>query len=631
MNGMQLEVAADHLRAAQLFDEQRRRIHGRTDRLFAVLMVIQWLFGIVAAVWISPRTWAGQQSWVHVHVWTAVFLGGVIAALPFALALWRPGETSTRHTIAVAQMLFSALLIHLTGGRIETHFHVFGSLAFLAVYRDNRVLLTGTIVVALDHFLRGVYWPQSVFGILASSPWRWVEHAAWVLFEDAFLVYACRQSLSDMRATAGYNAELESSNIRVETEVKDRTRELQKATEQAQAANRAKSEFLANMSHEIRTPMTAILGFVETLSEPDLSDSDRLNALFTVRRNGDHLLAVINDILDLSKIDAGRLDVERIAYSPCRIVAEILSLMRPRAERKGLFFEVEYAGAVPKVIQTDPVRLRQILMNLSGNAIKFTETEGVRLIVRFVPGDVPLMEFDVQDTGIGVAAEEVERLFRPFSQADSSTSRRFGGTGLGLVISKRLAQLLGGDVVLVRSQRDVGTLVRATVSAGPSAGACMTQDPQMETVLLTAESSQPRKSAPRLQCRVLLAEDGIDNQLLVTQVLTRAGAHVTVMENGRLAVDAAMAAAGRGEPFDLVLMDMQMPVMDGYQATSLLRAKGYRGKIVALTAHAMSGDRDKCLHAGCDDFATKPIDRRRLIETVYRHTASLQPTETAMA
>src|SRR6266852_3559459 len=215
-------------RSACLFQEHQRKIIHQTSHLFAYLMIVQWVGGVVAALVITPHTWDGTTSTIHLHVWAALVLGATISSLPIFLAFTRPCHTSTRHVIAVAQMLTSALLIHITGGRIETHFHVFGSLAFLAFYRDWRVFIPATIVVAADHFVRGVYWPQSVFGILAPSPWRWVEHAAWVLFENVFLIQACLQTTKEMRADAAKQAELEATR------------------EAAEAASRAKSEFLAN-------------------------------------------------------------------------------------------------------------------------------------------------------------------------------------------------------------------------------------------------------------------------------------------------------------------------------------------------------------------------------------------------
>ncbi|MCI0536896.1 MAG: PAS domain-containing protein, partial [Verrucomicrobiales bacterium] len=217
------------------FQESQTSIHKRTDHLFAPLMVLQWLAGIAAALWISSKTWSGSSSQTHWHVWAAIFLGGLINSLPVFLAWRQPGRTLTRHTIAVAQMLTSALLIHLTGGRIETHFHVFGSLAFLAFYRDWRVLISATVVVALDHFLRGVFWPQSVFGILSPSPWRWVEHAGWVLFEDTFLLISIRQSLKEMFEVSRRRANLESLNTEIERKVAERTAEVTAAQKEIQA------------------------------------------------------------------------------------------------------------------------------------------------------------------------------------------------------------------------------------------------------------------------------------------------------------------------------------------------------------------------------------------------------------
>ncbi|HEX3560770.1 MAG TPA: diguanylate cyclase [Pyrinomonadaceae bacterium] len=215
-------------RVIELFTEHRQSIFRRTDRMFAALMAIQWLAGIAAALWISPKTWAGPYSQTHIHVWAAVFLGGAISLFPISLALLRPGETSTRYVIATAQMLMSSLLIHLTGGRIETHFHVFGSLAFLAFYRDWRVLIPATVVVAADHFLRGMFWPESVYGVLAVSNWRWLEHAGWVLFEDTFLFIAIRRGMSEMCDIAERTAQGERLNEGLEQRVTERTTELEK-------------------------------------------------------------------------------------------------------------------------------------------------------------------------------------------------------------------------------------------------------------------------------------------------------------------------------------------------------------------------------------------------------------------
>ncbi len=422
----------------------------------------------------------------------------------------------------------------------------------------------------------------------------------------------------------------EAEREKLNQELISRNEALRAAQRAADDANQAKSEFLANMSHEIRTPMTAILGFAENLLDTALSDSQRFDAIHTIRRNGDHLLGIINDVLDLSKIEAGKMSIERVRCSPCQFVEEVASLIQVRAAAKKLVFHREFIGPIPETIETDPTRLRQILINLIGNAIKFTSDGGVRLVTRLVGAgeDNAVLQFDVIDTGVGMEPKQAERLFEPFAQADASHTRKFGGTGLGLVISKRLAQALGGDVVIADSQPGQGTCFRATVATGPLDNVTMLSEQQIAMAAAAPHDEAARQlpSTARLDCRILLAEDGLDNQRLITFVLEKAGAAVTVAENGAIALDASLAARDQGRPFDVILMDMQMPVMDGYEATRLLRRGDYSGPIIALTAHAMASDRQKCLDAGCDDYTTKPIDRRALVETIREH---VEPCPTA--
>jgi PAS domain S-box-containing protein len=404
-------------------------------------------------------------------------------------------------------------------------------------------------------------------------------------------------------------------------------------------ANLAKSEFLANMSHEIRTPMSAILGYADLLLAPDQSISDRHNAVNVIRRNGDHLLTVINDILDLSKIEAGEMTVESIACSPHKIISEVTSLMRGRASERGLQFELKVEGAIPETIQTDPTRLRQILINLTGNAVKFTESGKVGLVAKLVdPPDSPnpRMRFEVVDSGIGMTAEQMQRLFQPFMQADNSTTRRFGGTGLGLTISRKLAQSLGGDIS-VESAPGQGSIFAVTVAAGSLAGVKMHSNFTESLSDSDALVSPVTPTRTLLNGRILLAEDGHDNQALLGAYLRKAGAEVTVAENGRIACQKVADAMGaKDEPgFDLVLMDMQMPELDGYGATSKLRSMGYRGPIIALTANAMATDRAKCLQAGCTDYMSKPVKREDFLRTVHRHlvnameSAATEPVKSA--
>jgi PAS domain S-box-containing protein len=389
----------------------------------------------------------------------------------------------------------------------------------------------------------------------------------------------------------------------------------------AEAASRAKSLFLANMSHEIRTPMTAILGYADLLTAPELEEAERHQCVETIRRNGQHLLQIINDVLDVSKIEAGRMSVERIACAPRQIVEDVAALMAVRSADKGLSFDVRYAGPIPQTIQSDPTRLRQVLMNLIGNAIKFTSEGGVSLAVYLEPADKGRsrsMRFEVSDTGIGLTEAQQESLFQPFVQADATTTRKFGGTGLGLAISKRLAEMLGGDIA-VRSQPNRGSTFSLTIETGDLAGVPMMESPRSHVMASSPASTRRWNQTLRLSGRVLVAEDGHDNRVLISYHLRNAGLDVTVVENGVLARDQAMQAKLNHLPFDLILTDMQMPELDGYGMAQELRAAGYRGPIVALTAHAMEGDREKCISAGCDDVVLKPIELETFMATVRRY------------
>jgi len=501
---------------------------------------------------------------------------------------------------------------------------------FYALFRTSAEEVGG-YVMAPEEYARRFLFPDDVsilaeetgMAVAASDPnfSRQLEHR--IRYADgetgymAVRFFIVKDELGRTIKTYGANQDI--------TERKRAEESLRLAKRRAESANRAKSEFLANMSHEIRTPMTAILGFVDMLLEQgNLKNNppERLEAAQAVKRNGEYLLALINDILDLSKIEAGKMTVERIECRPCEIIADVISLMRVRADAKKIPFDIEYDGAIPETIQTDPTRVRQALINLIGNAVKFTETGSVRLVTRFADGREPVMEFEIVDTGLGMSPEQVARLFQPFCQGDSSTTRKFGGTGLGLALTKRFAEMLGGNAAMVDTQEGRGTRMRLTIATGPLDGVAMLDDPMSTTLVNTTATSPAPMDGEQMVlqgCRILLAEDGPDNQRLIAHMLKRAGAEVTLHENGKLAADAALSAFAENRPFDLILMDMQMPVMDGYEATALLRREGYTGPIVALTAHVMSGDRDKCIQAGCDGYASKPINRVQLITTISKH------------
>jgi signal transduction histidine kinase/CheY-like chemotaxis protein len=425
-------------------------------------------------------------------------------------------------------------------------------------------------------------------------------------------VFDLAESFNEMILMIGdRHQSLDAMNQRLAAEIK----RADSLARQAQEGTEAKSEFLANMSHEIRTPITAILGNADLMLDENLGLATQ-EYVAVIKRNGEHLLGLINDILDLSKVEAGKLSIEPTRCSPVQLAADVVSLMHVRAEVKQLRLETNFVGPLPETVFTDPLRLRQVLVNLVGNAIKFTDQGEVRLTVRLASdGNSTRLCFDVTDTGIGMKEEQIAKLFQPFSQVDASAARRFSGTGLGLCISNRLVEAMGGNIE-VCSVPGCGSTFTVTIGLGPLGDTQMVQNIR-ETLLdcpLSAPTATPEKTV--LHGRILLAEDGIDNQRLLLLMLRKAGADVTAVENGQRAVTAALTASGLGEPFDLILMDMQMPVVDGYEATRQLRKLGCTTAIVALTAYAMAEDCQKCLDAGCDGYLAKPIDRQNLLNTV---------------
>ncbi len=406
------------------------------------------------------------------------------------------------------------------------------------------------------------------------------------------------------------------------SDVTDRKRaeeDLKKAKLAAEEANRAKSQFLANMSHEIRTPLTAILGYADLLREDgelSLAPESRLHTIDTICAAGQHLLSVINSILDLSKIEADRMIVRRVATPLVGILAEVESLVRPRAADKSVALAVELETPVPEHIISEPTHLLQIVTNLAANAVKFTDAGSVVIRVRAAANAVgPRLHIEVEDTGPGMTPGQVDLLFTPFSQGDSGMARRYGGTGLGLTISRKLAVLMGGDVTLERTKPGEGSLFRLDLPLEAAPGAAMTNKIDNSALRPT---SPPPQHATRLSGRILLAEDGPDNQRLISFHLRKAGADVDVAENGKVALQMLELATGTDRPYALLLTDMAMPEMDGYTLARTLRERGSALAIVALTAHAMAEDKVKCLAAGCDDYATKPIDKAKLLTTCLR-------------
>jgi len=403
----------------------------------------------------------------------------------------------------------------------------------------------------------------------------------------------------------------------LELRVQDRTYELSLARDEAINANRSKSEFLANMSHEIRTPLTAVIGFAESLLDSGYSMEERVDSIHRIIQAGKHLLRIINEILDLSKIEANQLGIENIPVAPLEVLRDIYSLLKMQATDKGLVFSVHCECPIPAIIESDPVRFKQILLNLCNNAIKFTKEGSVTVKISFDQA-AEMLGVKVLDTGIGLSQEHLAKLFRPFSQADASTTRRYGGTGLGLHLSKQLAEKLGGTL-MVESVKDVGSCFSLTIRTGQISEANMcTKCPDFEHLDIVHDI-KPKQL--HLNGRVLITEDNPDNQRLVSLLLKQMGIEYDVANNGKEAI-----AKIEEHHFDVILMDVQMPIMDGLTATRLLRERDFNGPIVALTANAMQQEKQDCFDAGCNDVCTKPIDHVAFGQVLSKYLGKVEKT-----
>ncbi len=534
--------------------------------------------------------------------------------------------------------LSNSVIVHRIPGMIEVNAPVLVSGEIWGIFRIK--ILTNVVAEEIRRARNGLLRINgallfiSIIGAawLARSISKPVEHLSRVANEVA-------KGNLEIRTGIHKSGELGSLPMAIDEMIEDLSRarqrllsqsaELEEEKTKAILASKAKSEFLANMSHELRTPLTGILGFAEVLEE-DLENEEHQSHLRVIRDCGDHLLDLINNILDLSKIEAEKMTIEEMEFSPAHVIEEVVSLLAPKLEDSDVVFSVNYLGPVPDTIRTDPTKLKQIILNLISNSLKFTKQGSIEIEVsHLLKGSDSYLKIDVVDTGIGMTEEVAQRLFEPFTQADNSTTREYGGTGLGLAISRRMANLLSGDIVISETKLGVGTRFSITIDTGPLNGVPMRQQVYGRTKS-SFESNvldHVEDSSRLLGINVLVADDNGHNRNLVRSLLESAGATVSMADNGKMAIAQALRAEKTKEPFDVILMDMdmRMPQMDGFDAAEILRGRHYPRPIIALTANAMAGDRQRCLDSGCVDYQAKPINRESLLASIEKAVRSKAP------
>jgi PAS domain S-box-containing protein len=690
--------------ARKLFQAHQLRNWCQTDRLFACLLVFEWLAGIATAYFISPRAWSGETSQVHIHVWAAVVLGATIVSLPVFFAMKNPGQALTRHSVATAQMLMSALFIHLSGGRIETHFFIFGSLAFLSFYRDWRVLITASVVVAVDHAIRGTFWPQSVYGVLTASPLRWVEHAGWVVFEDIFLIRSCLLSTRETWDIALNQAKLESTNATIEQTVAKRTAELRMSEErfrlltarapvciyqtdaggetvyvnprwqeisglspedslglgwsraihpadrdrtvsafqEACQANkelslnyrvvrpngeirfvvshaapvlspdgtfagyvgmaeditklleveRLKQEFVSTVSHELRTPLTSIVGSLTLASSGVLGElpPEVSEIVCVAERNAKRLITLINDILDLERLDSGNLDM-RFDSVPVRdILHRSVEAVQAFADDSQIDLVV---ASPPVLVVGDGDRLVQLTVNLLANAIKFSPPGSKVVLSAMECSD--FLEIRVTDQGRGIPESHRTAIFERFRQVDASDSRQKGGSGLGLAICKAIVEQHGGSIGVISEEGAGSTFWFRLPATGAPQEPPNAEDPGHRA------SDNGKRSAEGKPAVMVVDDEELHVELVVRE-LSHPDLSIRTVKSGNEALRQMS-----DNPPELLVLDIGMPDGDGFEVVEAMR-RSERLKdipLVVYTCRDVTRSQRQQLQLGPTVFLTK--------------------------
>jgi signal transduction histidine kinase/CheY-like chemotaxis protein len=610
------DLPASSQRADQIFDGVMDRIYRRTDRIFAGLLICEWFFAIGCALVVSPRTWEGAIGKTHVHLYAALLLGGAIISLPIALVLLRPGAVVTRHVIAVAQMLMSALLIHLAGGRIETHFHVFGSLAFIAFYRDWRVLVSATIIVAADHMIRGLFWPQSVYGVTTASEWRWIEHAAWVLFEDAFLAHSCLRGLAETRDLSVRQADLERFNEQIEQTVRRRTAELRQAQEQLLQSQKleAVGKLASGIAHDFNNMLGGILAYSSMLREDYAKDEHLAEHLRLIEVSAERGADMTGKLLAFAR--KGNYEHRQIDLAVS--FQEAVGLIKPTLDKKISVVTGVDEDVWP--VNGDSTQILQTVMNLCMNARDAMPGGGeLRLEVRNVTADAELsraeklpgpgryVRLSVTDTGCGIPPELHEKVFEPFF-----TTKGVGkGTGLGLSMVYGIMQSHGGQVFLSSAPGE-GTAIQLyfPASAEPRSVQPAPAEPMQ---------ARPTGGARLSGLRILVADDEEIMRTAAKAILERQGATVTTAIDGEKAVRIFEADPSR---FDAVVLDVIMPGMDGIEAFTRMHALRPKLRFVLISGYAESARISELRRRHGAGFIRKPFRSEILIRELDQQEAA---------